>query len=355
MEIEMRRRILLLAFLLFIIFTGGTLILREGYRKPDHSETIENTRFLMGTIWTIKVPVQGGLEKGIILEAIDASFEELARIEALMSEWDENTPVSLVNRNAGIQPVSVPGELMKIVERGIEYGHLTGGAFDITWRGMGRLWDFGEEFRIPSSEEIEAAVSKVDYRKVRVGENTLFLPESGMALGLGGIAKGYAIDRAGLKLKEFGIGSFLVDGGGDILTAGEVSGRPWRLGIRDPRGGPADLVRKLSLSGGAVVTSGDYERFRIENGRRYHHIIDPRTGWPAEGCRSVTVYSRTAERADVLATAVFVLGVEPGLELVENCPGTEALVIDSGGDIRMTGGFKSLLDGEPVSGVPVTG
>ena len=345
-----RRKILLLAFLLFIVFTGGTLILRDGYRDTGPPEVIETTGFLMGTSWTIKVPLQEGWEKEVVREAVDASFDELARIEALMSEWRENTPVSRINLNAGVKPTRVPDELIRIIKRGIEYGRLSDGAFDITWRGMGRIWDFGEDFMIPSEEERQTAVGRVDCRKIEIGKDSVFLPEPGMAIGLGGIAKGYAIDRAGMKLRESGLGSFLVDGGGDILTAGEINGRPWRLGIRDPRGGPAELVHKLSLSGGAVVTSGDYERFRIVNGRRFHHIIDPRTGWPAEGFRSVTVYSSTAERADVMATADFVLGVEAGLELVRNTPGTEALVIDSEGNTRMTAGFASLLDSEPDPG-----
>ena len=148
-----------------------------------------------------------------------------------------------------------------------------------------------------------------------------------MAIGLGGIAKGYAIDRAGLKIRQAGISNFLVDGGGDILAVGMVNGRPWLVGIRDPRGDRSDLIKKLSVSGGAVVTSGDYERFNIVDGRRYHHIIDPRTGFPADKCRSVTVFAPEAERADVLATAVFVLGPEEGLKLIKQAGDAETLIV----------------------------
>lgn len=339
----MKRKILILIFLLFFLFTGGTLLLRKHSFGPSVPEVMETARFLMGTSWKVKVPLDGGLEKEIVLKAMDAVFRELARIEDLMSEWQPDTPVSRINQSAGNQAVEVPEELVQIIERGIEYGRLSKGAFDITWRGMGALWSFGEDFSVPEEQEVRDAVKGVGFSRIGIIDNKVMLPDPGMAIGLGGIAKGYAIDRAGLKLRQAGIQNFMVYGGGDILVAGQIGDRSWRLGIRDPRGGPADLIKKLSVQDGAVVTSGDYERFKLVNGRRYHHIIDPRTGWPAEGCRSVTVYSSTAERADVLATAVFVLGPDEGLELVEALEDSEALVVDSSGEIMMTSGFGALI------------
>ena len=237
----------------------------------------------------------------------------------------------------------MPEELVGIIERGIAYGWLTSGAFDITWRGMGRLWTFGDDFRVPEENEIREAVGRVDFRKVVIDGNTVFLPDPEMAIGLGGIAKGYAIDRAGLKIRQAGISNFLVDGGGDILAVGRINGRPWLVGIRDPRGDRLDLLRTLSISGGAVVTSGDYERFKIVDGRRYHHIIDPRTGFPADKCRSVTVFAPEAEKADVLATAVFVLGPEEGLKLIQQAGDAETLIVDSSGEIFMSEGFNALI------------
>ena len=319
------------------------LILRKKAYESYNSGTVEVTRSLMGTSWTIKIPLDGNLDRESALSAVDSVFTELDRIESLMSEWKPETPVSLINSNAGSRPVEVPEELVRILERGIEYGRLSQGAFDITWRGMGPLWKFGEDFRVPGKKEVAEAVRRVNFRKIVLDGNSVFLPDPGMAIGLGGIAKGYAIDRAGMKIRQAGIMNFLVDGGGDILASGNTHGRSWLVGIRDPRGERADLIRRLSVSGGAVVTSGDYERFNIVDGRRYHHIIDPRTGYPADKCRSVTVFSSQAEKADVLATAVFVLGPEEGMRLIREIGDSEALIVDSSGEIFMSEGFSSLI------------
>ncbi len=331
----MKRKILISVFLLFIIFTLGMLLLRKNAYDSFSPGTVEVTRSLMGTSWTIKIPLDRDLKREAAQAVVDSAFTELGRIEDLMSEWQPGTPVSLINRSAGLRPEEVPEELVGIIKRGVAYGWLTSGAFDITWRGMGPLWTFGDDFRVPEENEIREAVERVDFRKIVINGNSVFLPEAEMAIGLGGIAKGYAIDRAGLKIRQAGISNFLVDGGGDILAVGMVNGRPWLVGIRDPRGDRSDLIKKLSVSGGAVVTSGDYERFNIVDGRRYHHIIDPRTGFPADKCRSVTVFAPEAERADVLATAVFVLGPEEGLKLIKQAGDAETLIVDSSGGIFM--------------------
>ncbi len=341
----MKRRILTLLFLLFIVFTGGMLLLRENSRKSANIETVEVTRFLMGTSWTVKIPLGGEVNRENALRATDSVFIELDRIEDLMSEWRPETAVSAINSNAGLKPVKVPLELFKLIERSVEFGHLSQGAFDITWKGMGPLWTFGQNFRVPGEDEILEAVKRVDFSKIVMGQDSVFLPERDMAIGLGGIAKGYAIDRAGEVLRESGITDFLVDGGGDILAWGRIGGRQWLVGVRDPRGNRDELIKKLSISGGAVVTSGDYERFKMVDGRRYHHIIDPRTGHPADKCRSVTVFSPKAETADVLATAVFVLGPEEGMKLISQYEETEALIVESNGEILMSGGFDELITG----------
>jgi FAD:protein FMN transferase len=339
----MKRKILIFVFILFIIFSGGMLLLRERSNRIVNSGTVEDSRTLMGTSWTIKIPLSNEVDGDSAQSAADSAFMELARIEEVMSEWQPDTPISLINSAAGSHPVEAPEELVSIIERGIEYGNLSRGAFDITWLGMGHLWTFGDDFRVPEENEIREAVGRIDFRKIVLSGNSVFLPDPGMAIGLGGIAKGYAIDRAGLIIRQAGIEDFLVDGGGDILAFGSINGRAWRVGIRDPRGGRNDLIRKLSVSGGSVVTSGDYERARIVDGRRYHHIIDPRTGYPADKCRSVTIFSPEAEKADVLATAVFVLGPEEGLELVKEDGNSEALIIDASGEIFQTAGFEGLI------------
>jgi FAD:protein FMN transferase len=310
---------------------------------PGDTSLLVDDRELMGTEWSIRIVVSPDTPRDLASRASDEAYSELSRIESVMSEWREDTPISRLNREAGSGQVTVPEELADIIRRGIRYGDLTRGSFDISWRGMGALWRFGDSFRPPSRDEVELAIARVDYRRIQVDGDRISIPQ-GFALGLGGIAKGYAIDRAAQVLRNQGFDDFLVNGGGDVLTSGSKVGVPWAIGIRDPRGSPDTLLGRLRLRGGAVVTSGDYERFQIVDGRRYHHIIDPRTGWPADQCQSVSVLAPTAEQADVLATAVFVLGPEEGLELIRSQQGVEALIVDSAGTPQMTQGLRHLYE-----------
>lgn len=295
----------------------------------------------MGTVWSLQV-LPEGQSRPTSEKALEAAFAEVERIERLMSEWRPDSPISAVNAAAGRDGVEVPTELVDIIRRGMHFGDLTGGAFDITWRGMGNLWHFDESFSPPTDEQIREARSHVDYRKIRIEGNRVSVP-AGWAIGLGGIAKGYAIDQAAHKLSEAGFHDFLVNGGGDVLAVGRKGNRDWMVGVRDPRGGPQDLVARVRATA-AVVTSGDYERYRIVDGVRYHHIIDPRTGRPASGCRSVTIVADQAELADVLATSVFVLGPRQGLELVSGMPHVETLIIDADGKYWMSDGFKKVAE-----------
>lgn len=299
-------------------------------------DTVKVARNLMGSTWTIEVVHHSRPAKAA--EVIDAAFAELSRIEQVMSEWRADSPISAVNAAAGKQPVTVPAELREMLERAIGYGEKTEGAFDITWRGMGRLWRFDDQFRVPSSAEVEQARKNVDYRRIQIEGNRVFLPTPSMAIGLGGIAGGYAVDRAAAVLVAGGFPDFLFDGSGDILTGGSHSGRPWRLGIQDPRGPHGKLIGSVAVQDEALVTSGDYERYRIVDGVRYHHIIDPRTGWPAKGTIAVTVIGRTTEQADALATAMLVLGVEKAMRLAVT-EQVELLLIDEQGKRHMTDGF----------------
>ncbi|GAB4229969.1 MAG: FAD:protein FMN transferase [Acidobacteriota bacterium] len=300
-------------------------------------------RSLMGTLWEIKVVLPSQEQEEEARKAIEAAYGELERIEAVMSEWRPDSPLSRLNAAAGEGFVEVPEELAAIIRRGVDYGELTEGAFDITWLALRPIWHFDETFRVPTRQEVLAALRFVDYRQITVDGSRVALPK-GFAVGLGGIAKGYAIDRAAAVLRAAGFQDFLVNGGGDIYVAGDKGGRPWVIGVRDPRGAPDRLVARLEVQDAAVVTSGDYERFLIVDGARYHHIIDPRTGWPAQACRSVTILAPEAERADVLATAVFVLGPGSGLELIQKLPGTEAFIIDREGKWFSTAGFRALAE-----------
>ncbi|MCS7023703.1 MAG: FAD:protein FMN transferase [Bryobacteraceae bacterium] len=303
----------------------------------SQGETVRASRQLMGSTWTLEVVHEGKPAKAAA--AMDAAFGEVERIEKLMSEWRADSPISAVNAAAGKKPVLVPTELRELLERSIRYGEKSEGAFDITWRGMGRIWRFDEQFRLPTQQEVEKARKRVDYRLIQLEGDQVFLPVPDMAIGLGGIAAGYAVDRAAAVLQKAGFGNFLLDGSGDILVRGARRQRPWRVGIQHPRAERGVLVGSVTLSDEALATSGDYERFKIVDGVRYHHIIDPRTGWPARGAISVTVIAKSAEQADALSTAMFVLGPEKALQLAAS-EQVDLLLIDEQFQQHMTEGFR---------------
>ncbi len=304
-----------------------------------HGGTLKLSRPLMGTLWTIEV---ADVERPNEAEtAVELAFHEVARIETLMSEWLPDSPISQINAAAGKHPVEVPAEVSAILRRALDYGARTEGAFDVTWRGMGSIWRFDDGFTVPSPEAVERARRNVDYRALHVDGNLVYLDRAGMSIGLGGIAKGYAVDRAAELLRMSGFPNSLVAGAGDILASGTKVGTPWRLGVQDPRRDRGALLGTLPLSGAAISTSGDYERFRIVDGMRYHHIIDPRTGWPARECITVSVVAPTAEQSDALSTAIFVLGPGKGLVLAREAQ-VDVLIVDATGKRHATGVYTSL-------------
>ena len=297
---------------------------------------------LMGTIWNIEVVDQGRPDQA--RAAVEKAYAELERIDRLMSEWKPESPISQVNAAAGQHSVEVPPELREMLERSILYSAATEGTFDVTWRGMGNIWHFDDAFQPPTKQAVEAARKNVNYRAIQIEGNRVFLP-AGMSIGLGGIAKGYAVDRAAKVLKGYGFPDSLVDGGGDVMLSGTRLGEPWTIGIQDPRQGHGTILGVMHLTNCALVTSGDYERFRIVNGIRYHHIIDPRTGYPADASISVSVLSKTAEQGVVLAKGVFILGPERGMALAR-AQGIEAQLIDPQKKQYMTPGFAKRFEPE---------
>jgi thiamine biosynthesis lipoprotein len=247
---------------------------------------------------------------------------------------------------AGKKPVAVSPSILKTLQAAKNIGDLSDGAFDVTFLAVGKLWSLKPEHPIiPDDDAIQKALGLVNYRDLVLDEEagTAFLPKEGMLLDLGGIAKGTAVDLAIRSLKGSGIENALVNAAGDIYALGNrPDGTPWKVGIQDPRKKPG-LLGELRVSNRSVSTSGDYERMVIIDGKRYHHIINPRTGKPSEGVISVTIVAPSAEEADGLATAVFLLGVEKGLALAERIPNVEALVIDSDGKRHPSSGFNAFL------------
>jgi thiamine biosynthesis lipoprotein len=294
---------------------------------------------LMGTFFDIQVV---GEDEDRARSAIAEAFAEIARVEELLSEWRESSQISEVNRNAGRGPVVVGPELYTVIERSIRISELTGGAFDVTFAACGGLWSF-REGRVPAAEQIEACLDHVGYGRLRLdpGASSIELPAEGMRIGIGGIGKGFGVDRAAELLESHGFSDYIVDGGGDVRLSGATVGRPWRVGIAHPRR-RGELYGRIEANRGAVVTSGDYERYFERDGRLYHHILDPATGRPATRSVAVTVMAPTALEADALATGLFVLGPDEGTALVERLDGVEALFFAPGLAVRRSSGFPEV-------------
>ncbi len=284
--------------------------------------------------------------------ACAAAFDEVARIESVMSEWKEGSEVSRINKAAGESPVEVSAELMGVLKIARRISELSDGAFDVTWAALDGLWGFDQDNpRVPSHPELAARISLVGHKRMRLEDSppAVMLEQKGMAVGLGGIAKGYAVDRAAAILREKGFNDFIVYAGGDLYVSGEKSpGVPWTVGIQHPRVRGA-LISAFPAPGGAVVTSGDYERYIEKDGVRYHHIIDLRTGKPARRAMAVTVLAKEAVMADAISTAIFVLGPEKGIALAEKVDGVEAVVIDPKGTPYLSKGLQGKVVVRPAT------
>lgn len=275
--------------------------------------------------------------------ALGAADQEVARIEALISSWQPDSETSAINRQAGIKPVTVSQELVQLISRAIKVAELTGGSFDPSYAGLDRIWKFDSTMTdLPDSTEILNSVKRIDYRKIILDEEnaTVFLPDSGMKIGFGAIGKGYAADQAKQILINRGIKSGVVNAGGDLICWGaREQGQPWQVSIADPIH-PNRILATLPIRDLAIVTSGNYERFVYLDGERYSHILDPRTGWPVKGIRSVTVISPIAEFSDALATALFVMGEAQALNLVNQLNGVECLIITEDNRMMTSDGLK---------------
>lgn len=306
--------------------------------QPRGPEILKRTQFVMGTLVEITLVAQDNQASA---DAISGAFQEMWRIEKLMSRRVKGSDVWWVNQAAGKNRVAVSPDLLSVIRVGLEVSHGSGGAFDFTVGSLVGLWDrCWKENRVPSRQEVGASLRLVGYRDLEIDEEekTLFLKKEGMELALGGIAKGYAVDRAVRFLQDFGFTDLIVNAGGDLRTGGTKFGVPWVVGIQDPRD-KSKMTATMKVKDCAVATSGDYERYFMRDGLRYHHILDPLTGFPARQCRSVTVLSDELIWADALATAVFVLGPERGMALVERLPATEAFIVDGEGQVVLSSGM----------------
>jgi thiamine biosynthesis lipoprotein len=274
---------------------------------------------------------------------IEIAVNEISRIETLISSWDPKSQTSEINRNAGVKPIKVDEELYGLIERSIAISKLTDGAFDITFASMDKVWRFdGSMTDMPSQEIVKASIAKVGYNNIVLDKenSTVFLKLPGMRIGFGAIGKGYAADRAKSLLVSNGVESGIINASGDMTTWGKLpNGQDWKVAITNPID-KSKAFAILPIRNGAVVTSGDYEKYVTFNGKRYSHIINPRTGYPATGIVSVTVFAQKAELADALATSIFVMGIEVGLNRVNQLPNIECIIIDDTGKIFTSDNVK---------------
>ncbi|MBL7075486.1 FAD:protein FMN transferase [candidate division KSB1 bacterium] len=315
---------------LFFLLMGGNC-------TPDRlTKPYQRTRILMGTFVTVSI-YDRDLGHRQLEKAVVRAFSEIARIDSLMSTYSGVSLVHEINQRAGRGWVRMGPDLIEVMAKSLNISEKTNGAFDVTVAPLMREWDFqSPNLTVPDSGRLSGLLSRVGYRLVGTSGDNIFLKEPGMGIDLGGIAKGYAIDRAVEVLAQEGITSAIVEIGGDLKVLGERGeGEPWRIAIRHPRSQDS-IYGTIPLSSGGVASSGDYERYFISGGRRYHHVLDPRTGYPARGCVSVTVLHPSATEADGWATAVFVMGPQIGVRLIEKSPDLEGIIIYQEGDSLKT-------------------
>ncbi len=292
---------------------------------------------IMGTEVRVTVWHQ---DAAIAQQAIDAVMADMKRIDRQLSPWKQASELFYVNKNAGKKPVKISAELMRILDKSLYYGQQTEGAFDISFASVGHAYDFRAGTK-PDAETRKQAV--IDYRLIKLDKkkSTVFFSNPHIKIDLGGIAKGYAVDRAIDILGKFGIAHANVSAGGDSRLLGDHRGRPWIVGIKNPRN-QNDVAIKLPLTNEALSTSGDYERFFIdEQGERIHHILNPRTGDSSSGIASVSVIGPRGFDTDPLSTSVFVLGVDSGMALLNRLPEFEGIIIDERGKVHYSEGLVS--------------
>jgi len=287
----------------------------------------EQTKIMMDTVVTIAVYDQDK-STNRIRSAIDATFDSIRAIENMTSNYIDSSEISYINSVAGQRQINISASTKKIILESIRIGNLSEGAFNISTWPVLKLWHFNSDSQvIPDKEEICEMLKFVDYQKIQINDDKLSFLEQGMGIDLGGIAKGYAIDRAVKILQDMGVQEMMVNAGGDLrVVSGPTTKGKRRIWIQHPRN-KSKLWGYFKLDTGSVATSGDYERFFVYDNVRYHHILDPSTGYPANCCISVTVQAETAMLADALSTAVFVMGPQKGLELVETLKDVEVVIL----------------------------
>ncbi|MGJ8714560.1 FAD:protein FMN transferase [Maribacter stanieri] len=299
------------------------------YGQDEKYVTVKKSYEVMGGDFDITV-ISEDEELGFIY--IQEALAEVQRIEKLISSWDENSETSLINRNAGIKPVPVSWELFKLIERSIQISEITNGAFDITFTALNDIWKLdGSMEAMPAKNDVEVHKSKIGYKNIILNskDQTVYLSKKGMRISFGGIGKGFAADKAKALLVSNEVKAGIINIDGDITTWGtKVTGDKWLIGVVNPdlKGGISSWIPILESS---VATTGGDGNFIISENKKYTHILNPKTGYPATGINSVSVFAKSAELSDALATAIFVMGLDHGLALINQLGDTEVIIVDS--------------------------
>lgn len=315
----------------------------SGIAHSDDLRVYSEKRVLMATTVEIQVVVNSEAEGK---KLVDDAFGEVARLEHLLSSYIDSSDITRINDAAGKAPVKVSDHTFRVIEKALEVGSLSKGAFDISYKPLAVLWKKYSPRHIPSNEEIEETMKLVGYQNIRLNqeEKTVFLTREKMVIDTGGLAKGYIVDKTLEFILSRGYQNCLVNAGGDLRASGKHITREWTTGIQHPR--MKSVLASLPVNDEAIVTSGDYERYIVIDGKKYAHIINPQTGYPVDEMISVTVIAPTALEADAFSTAVFVLGMKEGYELIESQKNIEALLIDANGKVRFTSGLATTKPGE---------
>lgn len=296
-----------------------------------NAEWFEQERHLMGTEVTVELWHDNPREAAALIGKV---FAEVERLDKMMNPWNEASELARINREAAERRISTTAEIFEVLERALFYSRLSDGAFDVSFASVGQYYDYREGIR-PDEATIESAKTAIDYRAIKLIPSTrqIKFGKPRMQIDLGGIAKGYAVDRAIAMLKAEHIQAAVVTAGGDSRILGDLGDRPRNVGIRHPRR-PGEYAVLIPLENTAISTSGDYERYFKEGGRRYHHILDPSSGTSSAAVQSASVLAPTAMESDALSTTVFVLGVERGLALINTMTSVDAIIIDGAGRLH---------------------
>ena len=306
------------------------------FASPLQAEWYKTDRAIMGTAIHVEL---WHSDKKIANENIHRVIDEMNRIDSLMSPFKKDSELSLINKQASTSPLKISSELFNLIQQSINMSNLSNGAFDITFASIGYMYNYREKLK-PTKKEISKNLKLINYKNIKLNKNdkTIFFNKAGMRIDLGGIAKGYAIDRSIELLKRHGITQAMVSAGGDTKILGDKNGRPWLVGIRHPRKKDKSSI-VIPLKHTAISTSGDYERFFIKDGVRHHHIISPQTGQSARELQSVSIIGKDATTTDALSTSVFILGLNKGMKLISTLKGIEAIIIDNKNKIHYSSGL----------------